>query len=273
MQTVPIPIPYGVTASYIVFDRDTGAVISNCDEHQRIRSASLVKLVIALDYFDNHGAPDGIPAPDRHLLESMLRFSDDDAASLLWARNGYWDEIVTRVVSEVGLHDSSPPANRRKWGYTATSAADIVALYRYILDAARPSVRDFIMSNLHQANSCASDGFDQSFGIPRVIPGAAYKQGWSPFKDPQNPCRPPQRPRADIGAAKDGPLDRSRALASDVDLTRPAMHTTGTYDNDRHIAALLTLQADGIQWNESADNVTQLFRGVHNDARSHPAAD
>jgi len=273
MHTVPIPIPSGVTASYMVFDRDTGTLTSSYNEHERIRSASLVKLMIALDYFDNHGAPDAIPAPDLHLLESMLRSSDDNAASALWARDGYWGEIVERIVAEVGLSDTRPPVDPTHWGYTPTSAADIVAVYRYIFDSALPSVCDFIMSNLHQATSCACDGFDQSFGIPRVIPGAAYKQGWSPFKDPQNPCRQPQRPRADIGAAKDGPLDHAQARAIDVDLTRPAMHTTGTYDNDRRIAALLTLQADGIQWDESADNVTQLFSEVHKNAGSHHAAD
>jgi indolepyruvate decarboxylase len=255
-----IPIPSGVTASYMVFDREIGAVTFSHNEHDRIRSASLVKLMIALDYLDKHGVP--IPGQDKVRLESMLRSSDDEAASELWIQEG-WETIVERVVAKLGLRDTSPPAARGWWGYTPTSAADTVAVYRYILDRAHPTVRDFITSNLHQATRCASEGVDQSFGIPSVIRNPAYKQGWSRFGDPQNPCTRPKRPRADLGAAKDGPLDLVQALVTDVDLTRPAMHTTGTYANDRKIAALLTLQPDNTDWDTSVKHVTQLVRDIH----------
>jgi hypothetical protein len=253
----------------MVFDRDTGAVTLSADEHRRIRSASLVKLMIALDYFDKHGADNPIPE-----LESMLRFSDDDAASNLWIQEGF-EEIVKRVVAKLGLHDTSPPPydDRGWWGHTATSAADIVAVYRYILDCASSSVRGFIMSNLHHAMPCASDGFNQFFGIPCVIPGSAYKQGWSQFGKPQNPCRQPKRPRADLGVGKDGPRDRVHALDTDVDLMRPAMHTTGTYANDRKVVALLTLQPNNTDWDTSVQHVTQLARDIYKHAESQRAAE
>ena len=64
-----------------MFDRDTDAVTLSHDEHDRIRSASLVKLMIALDYFENHSAYNPICAQDKVTLESMLRSSDDNAAS------------------------------------------------------------------------------------------------------------------------------------------------------------------------------------------------
>lgn len=267
-----IPIPPGVTASYMVFDRDTGAVTLSHDEHDRIRSASLVKLMIVLDYFDKHGADNPIPTLDKGKLESMLRSSDDNAASKLWVQEG-WEKIVERVVAKLGLPDTGPPACRRYWGYTPTSAADIVAVYRYILDSAHLTVRDFIMSNLHQATRCASDGFDQSFGIPSVITGSAYKQGWSRFAEPHHPCSQAKRPRADIGAAKDGPLDLLQALVTDVDLASPAMHTTGTYANDRKIAALLTLQPDNTDWDTSATRVTELVRNIYGHTESPPSGE
>ena len=255
-----------------MFDRDTDAVTLSHDEHDRIRSASLVKLMIALDYFENHSAYNPICAQDKVTLESMLRSSDDNAASELWVRQGC-EKIVERVVAKLGLHDTGPPADRRFWGYTPTSAADAVAVYRYILDSTHPTVRGFIMSNLRQATRCASDGFDQSFGIPSVIAGSAYKQGWSRFGAPQNPCTQPKQPRADIGAAKDGPLDLVQALVTDVDLTHPAMHTTGTYANDRNIAALLTLQPDNTDWGTSATHVTQLVRDIYKHTESQPAGE
>jgi hypothetical protein len=263
-------IPPGITASYMVFDPDTGVVTSSDDAHACIRSASLVKLMIALDYFDNHGADNPIPGQDEAKLESMLRSSDDNAASELWVQEG-WETIVERVVARLGLHDTRPPDDRRFWGYTPTSAADTVAVYRYILDSADSTVSNFIMSNLHQAEPCASDGFNQFFGIPRVIPGSAYKQGWSRFGDPQSPCNQPKRPRADLGAAKDGPVDLVHALVADVDLTRPAMHTTGTYANNRKIAALLTLQPDNTDWDTSVKHVTQLIRGIYKHTESQQA--
>jgi hypothetical protein len=244
----------------MVFDRDIGAVTFSHNEHDRFRSASLVKLMIALDYLDRHGIP--IPAHDKVRLESMLRSSDDEAASDLWVQEG-WETIVERVAAKLGLHDTSPPADRGWWGYTPTSAADIVAVYRYILDRAHPIVRDFIMSNLHQATRCASEGADQSFGIPSVILHPAYKQGWSRFGDPQNPHSGPKRPRAELGTAKDGPLDLVQAPVTDVDLTRPAMHTTGTYAHDRKIVALLTLQPDNTDWDTSVKDVTQLVRDIY----------
>jgi hypothetical protein len=265
-----VVIPPGITASYMVFDRDTGAVTLSGDPHNCIRSASLVKLMIALDYFDNHGADNPIPGQDQANLESMLRSSDDNAASELWVQEG-WETIVERIVAKLGLQDTGPPDDRGFWGYTPTSAADTVAVYRYILDSADPTVSDFIMSNLHQAEPCASDGFNQFFGIPRVIAGSAYKQGWSHFGDPQSPCNQPTQPRADLGAAKESRGDHVRALVAEVDLTSPAMHTTGTYANDRKIAALLTLQPDNTDWDTSVKHVTHLIRGIYKQTESPPA--
>jgi len=265
-----VVIPPGITASYMVFDRDTGAVTVNADAHNRIRSASLVKLMIALDYFDNHGADNPIPGQDQVNLESMLRSSDDNAASALWVQEG-WETIVERIVAKLGLQDTGPPDDRRFWGYTPTSAADTIAVYRYILDSADPTVRDFIMTNLHQAEPCASDGFNQFFGIPQVIAGSAYKQGWSRFGDPQNPCNQPTQPRADLGAAKEGPVGHVRAMVADVDLTSPAMHTTGTYADDRTIAALLTLQPDNTDWDTSVEHVTQLISDIYGQTESQQA--
>ncbi|MET9627293.1 hypothetical protein ABZX92_07500 [Lentzea sp. NPDC006480] len=251
-------------AAFAVFDRKTGRTTIAWDEHKQFRSASVVKILIALDYLEKRGPDAEIPPADLVRLEPMLRSSDDDAASELWVQEG-WEKIVERMVVKLGLEDTAPPVNVGFWGYTALSAADVVKIYRYVLDQAHPKFRDFIMGNLHQATKCATDGFDQSFGLPSVVHGeVAYKQGWSRFGDtPPRPCVEKPKPPTYPGVGKDGPVGEGQRSAADVDLTRPAMHTTGTYGHDdRKIMVVLTLEPVGTTWDVSADRITRLTHAV-----------
>jgi len=249
-------VPSDVTVAFAVYDRDSARTTLQYNEHQQIRSASVVKLLIALDYFETNGPDTPIPDADLALLVPMLRSSNDDAASELWVRLG-WEKIVERAVTRLHLVDSAPPVNVGFWGYTALSAADVVTIYRHVLEDAPARVRDFIMDNLYAATTCASDGFDQSFGIPQALPGkVAFKQGWSRFGDvPPRPCVEP-KPRRFIGASKDGD---ERGLAPD--LVRPAMHTTGVYGHK--IMAVLTLEPEGTTWDQSAQRITVLTGAVY----------
>jgi hypothetical protein len=271
-----VDLPAGMTASYLVLDRTTGASWG-LDEHTQYRSASVVKLFIALDYLESHGPDYEIPADDLALLEPMLRSSNDDAASALWVRDG-WEEIVNRMVATIGLTDTAPPAARGKWGYTAISAADVVKTYQYILTQANPKYRDFIMGNLHQSTRCGSDGFDQSFGIPSALPRPwGVKQGWSGFgaaPAPGEECvessQPSERVRAvlaspevrDAVAEAPGEGVTTKAV-TDIDLTSRAMHTTGTVgENDQKIVVVLTLEPTDLSWKDSADRITDLTETV-----------
>jgi len=271
----PIDLPDGMTASYLVLDRVSGASWG-LDEHRQYRSASVVKLFIALDYLESHGPDYRIPADDLALLEPMLRSSNDDAASALWVRDG-WEQIVNRMVATIGLTDTAPPAQRGKWGYTAISAADVVKTYQYILTQAHPRYRDFIMSNLRQSTKCGSDGFNQSFGIPSALPRPwAVKQGWSGFgagPAPGSECVGSTQPSPHVRAVLASPEVRAAAAAApgegapatalrDIDLTSRAMHTTGTIAGDRKIVVVLTLEPTNLSWQDSADRITQLTRDV-----------
>ncbi|SEB48030.1 hypothetical protein SAMN04489727_2079 [Amycolatopsis tolypomycina] len=260
-------LPEGMTASYVVVDQETGTIFG-ADEHKQYRSASLVKLFIALDYLESHGPDYEIPADDLALLEPMLRSSNDDAASTLWVRDG-WDEIVKRMVVKIGLTDTAPPASRGKWGYTAISAADIARTYQYIQHEANPKYRDFIMSNLEQSTKCGSDGFDQSFGLPSAIPGPkAVKQGWSGYgaaPAPGEECKEPDtrvlrspevKAATAIASSGEGP-----AGTQDIDVTSRAMHTSGTVSGK--IVVVLTLEPTTLSWQESADRITTLTRDVY----------
>lgn len=276
-------LPTGVDASLVVFDRDSGTASVQFEPHKQFRSASVVKVMIALDYLESHD-PAAISADDKARLEAMLRSSDDDAASYLWVENG-WDGIVTRTVAKLGLTDTAPPASRGMWGYTAISAADVVTVYRYILDRAAPAVRDFIMDNLHASTKCGQDGFDQSFGLARAVDRPrAVKQGWSGFGDAPTPdkvCAPgnpkPPIPQDALSAAASGPLSfgpdgvrekwnftqGTPPAGPAIDLTRRAMHTTGTVGvHDDRIVALLTLEPTTTSWEASAQRITLLTKAA-----------
>ncbi|MEV0948622.1 hypothetical protein [Rhodococcus sp. NPDC049939] len=236
--------------------------------------------MIALDYLEGLGEDFSIPPEDLAQLQPMLRSSDDTAASYFWVKGGF-AAIVERMATKLDLTDTAPPADRAIWGYTAISASDVVKIYRYILDDASPQVRSVIMDNLHQSTKCGNDGFDQYFGIPEAAPPPwAIKQGWSGFGDaPSIPCSPanPLPPDPfDEPEVHDGDAEIADGLAGssqdgqeptpagpDIDLTKAAMHTTGTLgENNDKIVVVLTLEPAGISWNESARRISLITEGV-----------
>ncbi|WP_240965321.1 SH3 domain-containing protein [Streptomyces zingiberis] len=178
-----VDVPAEVTAGIAVFDRRTGTFTARVNADHRFRSASIVKLLLALDVLRDLAPAYDIPGEERARLEAMLRSSDDDQASHYWAERG-GSAIIGRMASRLGLTGTAPPPATHPgfWGYTALTAADTVRIYRYILDEAPVPVREFIMGNLRRATRCANDGFDQYFGIPSAFDGPwAAKQGWSGF--------------------------------------------------------------------------------------------
>jgi hypothetical protein len=238
-----VAIPVGVTAGIAVFDRRTGEFVQRFDADRQFRSASVVKLLMVLDFLWDRGPAYDVPAADRVRLEAMLRSSDDDAA------NHYWDDLggaalVDRMVTRLGLtHTAGPPATHPGyWGYVAITPADTVRIYRYILDRAPAPVRTFVMDLLHQPTRHGTDGIDQYFGIASVFgTGFSLKQGWSGF----------------LGSSGYG-SDKAKP-ESLVDLTSDALHTTGTVGpDDRVIVAVYTLYPRGTPFEQAYDAVTQL---------------
>ncbi|MEU4237532.1 hypothetical protein [Actinoplanes sp. NPDC026619] len=247
----PVVVPAGVTAGVAVFDRRTGRFTARHDDQAQFRSASVVKLLIALDYLWDRGPSYEIPDEDRALLEPMLRSSDDAAASRFWRLSGY-EAVVNRMVARLGLRRTAPPpaSMRTYWGYTAISAADTVRIYRYLLDEAPPAVRAFVLDNLRRSTRCAADSYDQSFGIPSVFGRPwAVKQGWSGFGDPApGPC---------------APALHADAAPPDLDLVSEALHTTGVVGpGDRWIVVVLTLHPDGTTYARATADLTTLTRGL-----------
>ncbi|MEU6394641.1 hypothetical protein [Streptomyces sp. NPDC046939] len=261
-------VPSGVSAGVAVFDRQTGTFTEQLNTSTRFRSASVVKLLLALDYLWNRGPDYTVPAADRAWLEPMLRASDDDAASAYWSGHG-GTAIITRMVGRLGLKDTAPPPTGYEgyWGYTALSARDTVTIYRYLLDSAPGPVRDFVMGNLRQSTRCASDRFDQHFGIAGAFEKPwAVKQGWSGSSYEKGTCGPP-RTAAATRTASPAP-----AAAADVDLTRPALHSTGTVGaGDRSIVAVFTLHPVGTSYGKAYTDIGRLTRSLNVPGAARPA--
>ncbi|WP_067462105.1 hypothetical protein [Actinomadura macra] len=243
----PVPrvrVPAGVRAAYVVFDRKRGRVVLQRGARWTFRSASVVKVLLALDYLREHE----VSAGDRALLESMLRSSDDKAATEFWRRGGR-AAVIGRMVSRLGLTETAPPPRHKPgfWGYTALSAEDVVRTYRYLLERAPKEHREFVVGQLRKSTPCGKDGFDQTFGIPRALERPwAVKQGWSGFGDvPAVPCNGNMRP----------------ASAPGLGIGRPVLHTTGIV-GDR-IVVVLTLQPAGTSFQAASARLTALTRQVY----------
>jgi hypothetical protein len=176
----PAPVVAGVrrspgVVSAIVFDRAAGRYLLVEKPDRPFQSASLVKLLIALDALSS-------PPPDertRARLRAMLSTSDDAVASQFWSAGG-GGAIVRRMVAALQL-SAAPPQPDRYWGYTSVTAQDMVTIYRHIMDDLAPADRELILSSLRAAPRIAADGYDQYFGVPYGLPGLpwAIKQGWS----------------------------------------------------------------------------------------------
>ncbi|MFJ4718186.1 hypothetical protein [Streptomyces luteogriseus] len=265
-------IPPGVTAGVAVYDREAGRFTEQVDDSAQFRSASVVKLLLTLDFLWDRGPDYTIPPADRARLEPMLRGSDDDAADHYWSTYG-GSAIIKRMTdrTELGLRDTAPPPAGYPgfWGYTAVSARDTVAIYRYILEKAPAPVRDFIMDNLRRSTRCsATDHFDQHFGIAGAFDKPwAVKQGWS-GKYAKGTCGS-QAASSGVGAESAALAPRAAAA---VDLSRPALHSTGTVGaNDRSIVAVLTLHPVGTSYGKAYTDIGRLTRSLNVPGAKRPA--
>jgi hypothetical protein len=212
----------------VVFDARAGRVLLERQGRRVFRSASVVKILIALDYLERHRAS----GADRTLLQAMLRASDDGAATEFWRRGGR-GEIIERMARRLGLAETAPPPAEKPgfWGYTALSARDVVTMYRH--------VDGFVLEQLRRATPRGADGFDQTFGIPRVADGAAVKQGWSGFETGARPAA---------------------LWAPDLGLGRPVLHTTGMVGDK--IVVVLTLWPAGTSFRAASRGITALTGDV-----------
>jgi len=162
----------GTTLGVLVHDRLTGEDLLAHNADRPFRTASLVKLLLAIDVLERGATP-----TDRDRLTRMLSVSDDDLGSLYWVRQG-GAEMLARTSARLGLTGVLPPEVPGQWGEVVMTPRDVAAIYRYVLDL-RPAYRSLIVNALADAPRLAADGFDQHFGIPDGLRSPwAVKQGW-----------------------------------------------------------------------------------------------
>lgn len=175
----PEPVLAAVTAvepnttlGAVVYDRVSGTTVLSVDGDRQFRSASLVKLMIAIDLLDR-----GASESERRQITGMLSKSDDDIASALWVSGG--PDLIPRVVTLVGLQGTEPPELAGKWGEVKVTPDDMVRVYRYVMERMPAADRALVVDALAYAPQYAADGFDQYFGIPDGLAAQwAVKQGW-----------------------------------------------------------------------------------------------
>ncbi len=157
-----------------VVDLDSCAEVARLDADSGFPTASVVKLLIAIDAVERLG---GATTDDE--IERMLSASDDAVASRLWVAHGGPD-IVRRTAAKLKLTGTAPPDSSGQWGSTRMSASDVARVYRYLAAQADAGTRKLLLGAMGGAPGTAEDGFPQYFGIPGGLPGHrwAIKQGW-----------------------------------------------------------------------------------------------
>lgn len=174
-----VAVSSDVTLAAAVADRDTWELVGGISGTAPMYSASLVKIVLAVDVLQRRRSGLAVGPEDLALIRRALGPSDDQAMNLLWT--GFdGPAAVSRVARQLGLSATHPPADPSQWGESLTSARDMVVLYRHVLDEMPARDRELIMGALVTAPPIAADGFDQTFGLQAAAsdPTAAAKQGW-----------------------------------------------------------------------------------------------
>jgi hypothetical protein len=169
----------GTSVGFVLYDRESGKQLAAVDADTPYYTASVVKLLIAIDEVRSNG---GWALPDADAVEDltdMLEGSNDAIASAFWEQNG-GTAIVTRTAALIGLEHTTPPTDPAQWGMAKTSASDVVTTYEYLTDVIPDEVAAPLLAALGNARNPADDGWDQYFGIPDGLPGRPWqiKQGW-----------------------------------------------------------------------------------------------
>ena len=223
----------GVQLAVAVFDRERGEVVPGRGATDPLYSASLIKIIVAVDMLQRHrtGGPSLGPR-EIDLIRRVLGTSDDQAMNQLWSRfDG--TGAVRRVSGQLRLTATRPPADPSQWGETVISAADMVTLYRHVLAGMPAADRDLIVSSIGAAPPVAADGFDQVFGLLGTGDRATVvaKQGWMCCHN-----------------------------------RRFTLHSAGLLGAEgRYVVALLSTQPRGLGWEGARDNLTAAagaLRGI-----------
>ncbi|MEU4672761.1 hypothetical protein AB0F91_33550 [Amycolatopsis sp. NPDC023774] len=169
----------GTKVGLAVYDTKTGKTLALSDAETPYYTASVVKLLIALDSLYDDGTWQ-VPAGDTaDELTDMISGSNDAIADKLWEADG-GTAIVGRMADLIGLSHTLEPTDPGQWGMTKMSPDDVVSTYRYLTDTVPDTTAQPLLTAMADARQPADDGYPQYFGIPDGMAGATWeiKQGW-----------------------------------------------------------------------------------------------
>jgi Beta-lactamase enzyme family len=160
------------TVAFAVVDANRG--VRGLNEDAQFSSASVSKaLLLAAELRRLAREGEGIDAGTRSLLDSMITYSDNDAASAVYARVG--DGAMQEVAEGAGM--SSFEVTPGYWGGAQVTAADLARFF-YGLDRNLPA-RHRAYGKRLLANITST----QRWGIPEGAGGGwtvYFKGGWRP---------------------------------------------------------------------------------------------
>ncbi|HEV7536353.1 MAG TPA: serine hydrolase, partial [Acidimicrobiia bacterium] len=171
------------TAGVALVDSTTGKVQGNADSGVVLRTASIVKVIIGMRLFararEQHR---GLTANEQSDLQQMIRVSDNDAASRLWAALG-GPAVIAWVRQVTGVRNTAPPADPDSWGFTTTTARDMAVILHDLARARGITAahRDALLREMRQVTP------SQRWGVAAAVHHAnpAVKNGWYPDTDQQ----------------------------------------------------------------------------------------
>jgi hypothetical protein len=163
------------TLSWAYLDRATGQRYASPNANVTSYTESMVKAWLAADELsrsEQYGRQ-----PNRDLIVSMIRDSDDNAAEIIWLNNGA-DGSIARMIQTCQLTDTRIFSGW--WSMTMMSAQDAVRLGACIADgvAAGPHWTEWLMDEMRQVRG------EGRFGIvdgvePTTAATLAIKNGWT----------------------------------------------------------------------------------------------
>jgi hypothetical protein len=156
-----------------VLDRRTGSTYSYAATKQ-FRTASIVKVgILATLLLQANRAGRALTSAEKALAATMIKNSDNDAASALWRRTGG----ISATMSTFGL-TSTRQGSDGDWGETMTTAEDQIRLLAQLADPAGA-----VPGGSYVLDLMASVASDQDWGVSAAAHAGektALKNGWYP---------------------------------------------------------------------------------------------
>jgi hypothetical protein len=155
--------------SFAVVDTSGAIACYRCRE--RYEAASVVKAMLLVSYLNRLGrSGEPLPADHEAFLASMIRVSDNDAATAIYAHVG--DEGLTELAAEAQMTGFRVSGG---WGSAQINAADQARFFAALDELTAAEYRDYSRALL------TSIAPEQSWGIPEVARPewqTFFKGGW-----------------------------------------------------------------------------------------------